>query len=399
MSTQDEEELHEAPTHGLHEAPTTQDESVYTLREEEEEEEEEAKKGEAESPAPGRYCAECKKHFSRPSSLTRHLQSKHGATKGFPCLDCGKKFALDYVLQTHIRTQHKNKYRFKCPVCAKGYESQRALDKHHRSHDVESVGPNIAMSFLAEETERLHATLVSARKAQRYGCKKTKKGSCQIATSDRTNPQVVFACAGGCERVLHWECVGYDSELSALPAVVCPFCLEASGRSVGAAGVALSSRRLIEEYAEQMHYTIENVPLDGACLLRCVALVVKDMTQAELLQQALNVIPTMEEIPEEDRELVAAQCKELAGKRTRGLGDKWDSLLFDYLPQALAVVTGRPLHILEVIGGSIKMHVRSRAKEQGDDGAAGGAEPIMLMRSYSEIGVAHYDLLRSGGTV
>jgi hypothetical protein len=66
----------------------------------------------------------------------------------------------------------------------------------------------------------------------------------------------------------------------------------------------------------------------------------------------------MGEIPEEDLEVVAAQCKDLASKRTRWLGDNWDSLLFDHLPQALAAVAGRPLHILEVIGGSIKMHVR-----------------------------------------
>ena len=87
----------------------------------------------------------------------------------------------------------------------------------------------------------------------------------------------------------------------------------------------------------------------------------------------------MGEIPQEDREAMATQCKALVGKRTCRLGDKWDSLL----PQVLAVVTDPPLRIsiFEVIGGSIKMHVRHRTKEQGDGTA--GVEPILLIRSCS----------------
>ncbi len=93
--------------------------------------------------------------------------------------------------------------------------------------------------------------------------------------------------------------------------------------------------------------------------------------------KGVNVIPTMGEISQEDREAMATQRKAPVGKRTCRLGDKWDSLL----PQALAVVTDPPLHIFEVIGGSTKVRVGHRTKEQGDGTA--GVEPILLIRSCS----------------
>lgn len=238
---------------------------------------------------------------------------------------------------------------------------------------------------------------MSARKAQRPNC--AGKESCQVAGKDRkADPQVVFQCAGGCKRTLHWECVGYAPELSALPVISCPLCLKASGCSAGAAGVALSKRCLLVSYAKEMAWTVSSVPLDGACMLRSVALAVNE-PHLDVFKRALGVVATLD-IPEVDRDTVLAQCKKLLDKRSRRMGDDWNSKLFDYLSQALAIVTGRPLHIYEVMGGNVKRHV---VLPKEGPASLGAASPILLMRSNAEIGVPHYDFLHpaveKGGVV
>ena len=159
--------------------------------------------------------------------------------------------------------------------------------------------------------------------------------------------------------------------------------------------MASSNRRLLESYAVKMKCTIEKVAADGACLLKSVALAVGESSHTGLLQRALDVIRTLD-IPESDRDTVVMHCMQLQERASRRLGEAWNSVLFDFLPRALAIVTERPLHIYEVVSGCIKVHVVA-VKEGGEgEGAAASATavPIILVRCYGELGFPHYDLLR-----
>lgn len=303
---------------------------------------------------------------------------------------CGKSFKSRQNLSTHTLTQHEDTYRNRCRICNKGIQDKKLLAAHQKTHDIGSVGSGIAHSFLVKDHARLCDELQAARVRKRQECESD--GACRVAAKDRNNPSRVFACAGGCGHTLHWECVGYTAELSALPVLICPICLEASGRSSGAASVALANRRMIEAYAAKMQYQIVTVPLDGSCLFSSVAKGT-GRSVGDLLNNALQALLTID-IPEHARANVHNRCKELLKRPRRNLKDDWNSELCDYLPRAIASVIGCALHIHEVMGGEIKIHV---IMPSGGEAASDAAtrEPVLLMRSFAEIGVPHYDLMRT----
>jgi hypothetical protein len=166
---------------------------------------------------------------------------------------------------------------------------------------------------------------------------------CQVADIDLKDRQVVFQCAGNCKKIRHYKCVGYVPELSALPVVICPTCLKSLGDSTGTAGVALSNRRMLEIYVEEgMKFIVWKAKFDGSCLLRCVARAVDAQSLIALFREALRKMDEVE-IPEAVvKDAVLEQCTELLAQETIELTALWNSKLFDYLPQALAIVTAAP---------------------------------------------------------
>eukprot|EP00053_Salpingoeca_punica_P023722 m.218063 g.218063 ORF g.218063 m.218063 type:complete len:69 (+) comp55683_c0_seq1:42-248(+) len=63
---------------------------------------------------------------------------------------------------------------------------------------------------------------------------------------------------------------------------------------------------------------------------------------------------------------------------------KWDSALFDVLPEAIARHLQRPLHVLSVGDSEIWTQVVSCGVD---------AEPVLLICSTAEIGFNHYDAI------
>ena len=76
------------------------------------------------------FCKECKKDFSRPSSLRRHLQSLHAATARFTCdfEGCGYNFTRRDTRDRHKATMHGSA-KSPCPQCGAAIRKD-ALSEH-----------------------------------------------------------------------------------------------------------------------------------------------------------------------------------------------------------------------------------------------------------------------------
>lgn len=154
---------------------------------------------------------------------------------------------------------------------------------------------------------------------------------------------------------------------------------------------ACENRKLLEAHFKAQNSTIVSIPLDGWCLVRAVARAVEQEylqlfdLALEKLAEMLSSLPLTEEI----RQAITARMHDLGQHSRRNLGGQWDSLLFDQMPQALAATTGRPLHVFEVKRGEITVTVvkPEGSKEKEEE------EPIVLVRSYAELGYDHYDLV------
>eukprot|EP00054_Salpingoeca_dolichothecata_P027861 m.206661 g.206661 ORF g.206661 m.206661 type:complete len:332 (-) comp26065_c0_seq1:200-1195(-) len=321
-------------------------------------------------------CQECHEEFKCRSLLKRHTQRKH-SRETFPCPNCHKAFRSSDHLKRHQRTQHDDKYKHNCPVCSKGFEDKKKLQQHHRSHDLTSIGPKVSARFLHDELTALQAKLIERSKYPQPRCTAV---ACTVAARDRQNEQLVFQCCR-CQQFRHWACAGYDQQdLAILPAVICPSC-----GPVTASTTASTNRRLLEAYATKMGWTIQNQALDGWCLLKSVAAAVQQ-NFSDLFTHALQLVPDLK-LPETERAAILADCqKHLARDHRRHLsGNKWNSPLFDHLPRALALAVDRPIHVLEAVSGEIKLHVHP-AKDST-------SVPIRLLRSFTELGWDHYDLI------
>ncbi|WAR17928.1 ZN850-like protein [Mya arenaria] len=83
------------------------------------------------------FCTECKKVFTRKSSLKNHV-SIHGSYD-FTCEQCGKKFHNKQILKQHVEIHVKNKN--VCPQCGKSFSKLYWLHRHE-----EVVHQNIVIS-------------------------------------------------------------------------------------------------------------------------------------------------------------------------------------------------------------------------------------------------------------
>uniref|UniRef100_A0A0L8FYE1 C2H2-type domain-containing protein n=5 Tax=Octopus bimaculoides TaxID=37653 RepID=A0A0L8FYE1_OCTBM len=75
---------------------------------------------------------ECRKMFTRPSHLKRHLKV-HAGLKPFPCPHCHKWFSRSDNLTKHIRI-HTGEKLFSCNFCQKRFSDSSNLTKHVRTH-------------------------------------------------------------------------------------------------------------------------------------------------------------------------------------------------------------------------------------------------------------------------
>ncbi|XP_036369849.1 uncharacterized protein LOC115225209 isoform X2 [Octopus sinensis] len=75
---------------------------------------------------------DCRKMFTRPSHLKRHLKV-HAGLKPFPCPHCHKWFSRSDNLTKHIRI-HTGEKLFSCNFCQKRFSDSSNLTKHVRTH-------------------------------------------------------------------------------------------------------------------------------------------------------------------------------------------------------------------------------------------------------------------------
>jgi hypothetical protein len=162
--------------------------------------------------------------------------------------------------------------------------------------------------------------------------------------------------------------------------------------------MVLFNRRLIEAHVASLGQHILSVPADGWCLVRSVAIVVK-RNHYDLLDDALlMLVSKLPGLPIDDatRAAVAHDCNVLLqqGKRHRQMRRHWDSALGDLMPQALADTVERPLHILRIQAAdcSIRAVIVTPATCVSNKGEGEG--PIILVRSYYELGFDHYEAVQ-----
>ncbi|XP_037730612.1 gastrula zinc finger protein XlCGF57.1-like [Drosophila subpulchrella] len=77
------------------------------------------------------HCSYCPKHFSKKSSLQRHLGT-HTGDHPFKCTYCVESFYYKSILETHLRF-HTGEKPFKCTHCSKTFTQNSHLLRHMRS--------------------------------------------------------------------------------------------------------------------------------------------------------------------------------------------------------------------------------------------------------------------------
>lgn len=78
----------------------------------------------------------CKRIFTNPYNMKRHLKRVHSEVKNFQCNDCGRFFAIKTEMKHHMKSHDRVKYpkkTFKCKFCDKTYKCQKSVDIHERS--------------------------------------------------------------------------------------------------------------------------------------------------------------------------------------------------------------------------------------------------------------------------
>ena len=354
-------------------------------------------------------CTHCPRVFTRAWSLVRHEQACHELTKPFVCGSCGKAFAEEHKRDRHARTQHHGNHKLRCGTCGKGYDDAGRLAAHVKAHDkavTDVVLP--PRSFWANVTQE-QAEELRLLRAQQQPAHSSCNGKevCQVRAQDLNDDSLVFKC-WTCKNAKrwHWACVGYDrGALSTLPVLVCLRCLMLQGKSPATCALASISRRLLEEHVTAtLKRSIQRISADGWCLVRSVA-EAEGQDKHQVLEAALHwlvcALPSLQ-LDGDERAKVVEDCQRLLsqGAARRQMRRQWDSALCDLLPQALANTVRRPLHILQVLDGDIRVLVTSPAREEADEAAAAAAaaevavrSPILLVRSCVELGCDHYDLV------
>jgi len=337
-------------------------------------------------------CAQCGRQFAHPSRLSAHVARVHDKLRPHVCRTCQRAFSDKGNRDRHERTEHRGLHKLHCAMCGKGYDNPRWLTAHEQAHDraVTAAIPLPRGLVAAEMLRRMEQVRDMRQQTQLRDCCRKKAGQCQVSARECSDQKAVFSC-GRCGSLRHWACAGYGVELAALSFVVCPPCFTAASQSPATCEMALFNRRLVEAHVASLGQQIVAIPADGWCLVRSVATSVQ-RDRHELLEAALTLlVGQLATLPmdEAERDAVARDCNKLLqqGRRQRQMQRQWDSALCDLLPQALADVVQRPLHILQAANCEIRAVVTSPAH-------ANGEAPIILVRSFNELGFDHYDAVR-----
>eukprot|EP00053_Salpingoeca_punica_P000727 m.30056 g.30056 ORF g.30056 m.30056 type:complete len:352 (-) comp10522_c0_seq1:293-1348(-) len=333
-------------------------------------------------------CAHCGQVFRHAWRLTAHVHDRHPA-EPWRCGNCGKVFASSSSLARHTRTEHTSAHTFKCRTCGKGFVEKKRLQHHVHGHTLaglETVAPprGSLSQALRESAARESTALRQLAKLTRTQCT---PGHCKVVTRDRAT--TAFLC-WQCKRYRHWDCAGYSKHLlDKLPLMLCAVCLQEEHRAADTCFLAAVNRQLLEAHVATTG-TLCTVPADGWCLIKCVAQATSQ-DHNDLFTNALVYLVSMLDtlqIDTDERDALRQTCQKLLGGNTRvQMGQLWDSALTDQLPAALAGVTQRPLHIVEATGDVIRVTVIPCTP------ADAASEPIVLARSFTELGMDHYDLV------
>jgi len=77
-----------------------------------------------------RTCPQCKKVYSTPAGMRRHVRGKHEGKYKKWCKECERFFYDAGSYSKHVNEVHKQILRQKCPECKKTYACKATLDRH-----------------------------------------------------------------------------------------------------------------------------------------------------------------------------------------------------------------------------------------------------------------------------
>ncbi|XP_017067197.2 zinc finger protein weckle [Drosophila eugracilis] len=85
------------------------------------------------TPKPDNSCIFCKKLFTTPGTLKRHIEGVHKKIKPYVCDLCGKSFNYVTGLKDH-KLVHTEECPFECPVCKRRFKNLTRLKIHSDTH-------------------------------------------------------------------------------------------------------------------------------------------------------------------------------------------------------------------------------------------------------------------------
>ncbi|XP_076329943.1 MDS1 and EVI1 complex locus protein EVI1-B-like [Tachypleus tridentatus] len=122
-------------------------------------------------------CENCKKMFTDPSNLQRHIRSQHIGARSHACSECGKTFATSSGLKQHMHI-HSSVKPFQCEVCFKAYTQFSNLCRHKRMH------ANCRMKVKCQKCGQVFSTMALLIKHKRY---------CEVTEPTSQNP-AIYSC-------------------------------------------------------------------------------------------------------------------------------------------------------------------------------------------------------------
>lgn len=131
-------------------------------------------------------CESCRKVFTDPSNLQRHIRSQHIGARCHACPECGKTFATSSGLKQHTHI-HSSVKPFRCEVCLKAYTQFSNLCRHKRMH------ATCRLQIKCTKCGTAFSTVTSLSKHKRFceGPASSSKASSSSADSVIVNQQVL----------------------------------------------------------------------------------------------------------------------------------------------------------------------------------------------------------------
>jgi hypothetical protein len=166
--------------------------------------------------------------------------------------------------------------------------------------------------------------------------------------------------------------------------------------------MAAVGRAAMTAHFESLGFDVLQIQPDGWCLPACVAMAVRDPGgTVTVLQRALEALHAGHGLAHLDDATRATTMREAGGRlrrfsiTQRNISALCNTDLWDPLPQALSLTSGRPLRIDSVdLRSAAGTPQDAMSVTVVDATGQAGREPIVLLRTGQEYGCAHYDLVR-----